>query len=66
MDPDFPELTVPHLISRYELKRDLDLSKIQLQFLVSGPQGWNLLQKEVKKSQERSAIFVIIFLETAN
>jgi len=53
VDPDFPELTVPHLLSQFELKIDLNLSKIQLQFLVSGPQGWNLLQKDVKKSHKK-------------
>jgi hypothetical protein len=53
VDPDFLELTVPHLVSQPEfndLARDLNLSKIQAEFLASCPQGWNLLQQDVTVS----------------
>jgi len=51
VDPDFPELTVPHLLAQYELNdraKDLCLSKIQAEILASRPQGQNLLQPGVK------------------
>ena len=41
VDPDFPELTVPHLISQSEINdqvRDLNLSKIQAEPLASSLQ----------------------------
>ena len=53
VDPDFPELTVPHLTSQAELNylvRDLNLSKIQAELYASSLQGWNLLQSGVKES----------------
>jgi hypothetical protein len=51
VDPDFPERTVPDIISQSELNdlvRDLNLSEIQAEILASQLQGWNLLQKVVK------------------
>jgi hypothetical protein len=60
VDRDFPELTVPHLLSQYELndlvrererrerERDLCLSKIQPEISASRLQGRNLLQPDVK------------------
>ena len=65
MDPDLPELTVPHLISQSELNdlsRDLNLSKIHLQLLASGPQGWNLLQQDVKMSHRKGQESLSSFL----
>ena len=52
MRTDFPELTVPHLISQSEindLERDLSLSKIQAELLASRLQRWNVLQQGVKR-----------------
>ena len=51
--PDFPERTVPHLISQYELNdlvRDLNLSKIQGKILASRLKRWDVLQLDVKLS----------------
>jgi hypothetical protein len=45
VDPDFPELTVPHLTSQYEINglvKILNLSKILAELLASRLQGWNL------------------------
>ena len=47
VDPDFPQLTVPHLTPQSELNglvRNLNLSKIQTGLLASRLQGWNLKQ----------------------
>jgi len=44
VDPDFPKLTVPHLISQSELNdlmTDLSLSILQAEPLASYLQGWN-------------------------
>ena len=51
VDPDFPEWTVPDIISQSELNdlvTDLNLSEIQAEILASHLQGRNLLQKVVK------------------
>jgi len=51
VDPDFPELTVPHFLSQSELNdlvRDFCISKIQVEILASCLQGRNLLQHGVK------------------
>ena len=51
VDPDFPELTEPHLILQCELNdlvRDLHLLKIQAELMAFRLQGWNLLQQGVK------------------
>jgi hypothetical protein len=55
VDPDFLELTVPHLIlqSELDLGRDLNLLKIQTEVLASDIQGWNLLQQGVKMSYRK-------------
>jgi len=55
VDPDFLELTVPHLIlqSKLDLGRDLNLLKIQVKVLASDLQGWNLLQQGVKMSYRK-------------
>jgi hypothetical protein len=61
VDPDFPELTVPHLISQSELNylvRDLNLSKIQAEHLASSLQWWNFYSKVLR---ETPTIIVIIF-----
>jgi hypothetical protein len=53
VDPGFPGLTVPNLISQSELDdlmRDLNLSKIQAELLASLLQEWNLLQQSAKVS----------------
>jgi hypothetical protein len=47
LDPDFPQLAVPYLISQSEINglvRGLNLSKIQAGLLASRLQGWNLIQ----------------------
>ena len=49
MDPDFPKLTVPHLVSQSELNdlaTDLNLSKTQAQILTSRLQGWKFLEQQ--------------------
>jgi hypothetical protein len=48
VDPDFPELTVPHLVSQSELNvyRETKL-------LASRLQGWNLLQQGDKVSYRK-------------
>jgi hypothetical protein len=65
VDPDFPEWSVPDIISQSELKdlvRDLNILEIQAEILASYLQGWNLLQKVVKSEiLEISAIIVTIF-----
>jgi hypothetical protein len=56
VDPDFQQLSVPHLISQSELNdlvRDLNLSKIQAGLLASRLQGWNLIQQGVRKVSYR-------------
>jgi hypothetical protein len=56
IDPDFPELSVCHLISQSELNdlvRDISLSKIRAEFLASRLQEWNLLQQGVKVSYKK-------------
>jgi hypothetical protein len=56
MDPDFPELTVCHLISQSEINdfaRDLNISRIQAGFLASRLQEWNLLQQGAKVSYKK-------------
>ena len=48
VDPDFPKLTIPYLISQCELNdlaRDISLSKTQAELLASPLQGWNFLQQ---------------------
>jgi len=53
VDTDFPQLTVPHLLSQSELNdpvKDLNLSKIQAGLMASRLQGWNLTQQGVKVS----------------
>ena len=63
--PDFPELTVLHLISQTELNdlvRDFNLSKIQTDLLVSRLQGWNLLQQGVKLSYRKNQDSLSSFL----
>ena len=55
-DPDFLELTIPHLVSQSELNdpaRDLSLSKIQAELLASCLQGWNLLQQGIQVSHKK-------------
>ena len=70
VDPDFLELTLPHLISQSELNdlvRTLSLSKIQAELLPSRLKGRNLLQLGVKmscgKCQQSLSSF---FLRTVN
>jgi len=61
VDPDFPELTVPHLISQSvlnDLVRDLNLSKIQEEHLASSQQGWNFYSKVLR---ETPTIIVTMF-----
>ena len=61
MDPDFPELTVPHLISQSELNdlaRELNLSKIHAEILASSSQWWNFYSKVLR---ETPTIIVIMF-----
>jgi hypothetical protein len=56
VNPDFVEVTVPHLITQSELKdlvRDLNLSKMQAELLASHLQGWHLLQQGVKVSYRK-------------
>ena len=56
VDPDFPEVTVPHLMSHSELNgpvRDLNISKIQAELLASRLQGCRLLQQGVKMSYRK-------------
>jgi hypothetical protein len=59
VDPDFPALTVPHLISQSELTdpvKDLKLSKIQTALLASRQHEWNFLQQGVKLSYRKLQI----------
>jgi hypothetical protein len=69
-NPDFPELTVPHLISQSELNdlvRDLNLLKFQAEHLASRLQGWNLLQQGVKGSyKKRQQSLSALFLRIVN
>jgi hypothetical protein len=56
VEPDFPELTVPHLISQSELKdllTDPNISKIQAVRLVFRLQELNFLQQAVKMSYRK-------------
>jgi len=67
---DFPEQTV-QLISQSELNdivRDLDLSKIEPELLVSSLQGFNLLQHCVYKESysQRQHSLLSFLLRTAN
>ena len=66
MDPDFPELTAPHLVPQSEINdlvRDFNLPKILAELLTSRLQRWNFLQRGVKGViQETPAIVVITFL----
>jgi hypothetical protein len=65
---NFPELTVPHLISYSELNdlvRDPYLSKIQAELFASRLQGWNLIWQGVKCHTESSSI-VMVFLMTSS
>jgi hypothetical protein len=62
VDPDFPELTVPHLISPYEcndIVRDLNLLKIQAGLLAS--LLGRICYSKMLVIQEMPAIIVIIF-----
>ena len=63
MDPDFPELTAPHLVSQSglnDLARDLNLSKIEAELSASRLQGWNFIQQGVKSViRETSPVSVI-------
>ena len=56
---------MPHLISQSELNdlvRDLSLSKTYLEILVSRPQGWNLLQQDVKMyGKGQQSVYLIFF-----
>jgi hypothetical protein len=67
---DFPELTVPRLISQSELNglvRDLSISKIQAELLVPRLQVWNLLLQGVKMSyRKRQQSLSSFFLRTSN
>jgi len=48
VNPYFPKRTVPYLIWQFErnyLVRDLNLPKIQAEFLTSRLQGWNFYCK---------------------
>jgi hypothetical protein len=56
MDPDFPELNVPHLVSQSErnnLVKHSHLSKVQAELLACRLQGCNLLQQSVKVSYRK-------------
>jgi hypothetical protein len=49
VDPDFPKLTVPHLVSQSELNdlaRNINISKTQAEFLTSRLQEWKFLQQQ--------------------
>jgi len=64
VDPDFPELTILHLISQPELTdlvRDLSLSKIQTALLASRQHGWNFLQQGVEVSYRKYQISLSSF-----
>jgi hypothetical protein len=64
VDPDFPKLTVPHLISQSELNdlaRDLNLSKTQAELLASPLQGWifySRFEVSCRKCQKSLSSFV--------
>jgi hypothetical protein len=65
VDPDFPQLTVPHLISQSQLNdlvRDLSLSKIQAGLLAFRLQGWNLIQEGDKLSYNKRQQLLSSFL----
>jgi hypothetical protein len=65
VDPDFPVLTVVHLVSQSDfndLVRDLNLSKIQAGLLASRVQGWNLIQQGVKVSYRKRQQLLSLFL----
>jgi len=67
VDPDFLELTLPHLILQSELDdlgRDLNLLKIQADLLASYLQGWNLLQQGVKMSYRKHQLSLPSFFST--
>jgi len=56
VDPDFPERTVPHLISHFELNdlvRHLNLSKIQAEHLAYCLERGNFLRQGVKVSYRK-------------
>ena len=63
VDPDFLELTLPHLISQSELNdlvRQLSLSKIQAEHLAPRLQGGNLLEQVVSVIEETLTITVFV------
>jgi len=65
VDPDFPELTVPHLISQSELTdlmRDLKLSEIQMALLASHQHVWKFLQQGVKVTYRNRQISLSSFV----